>query len=29
MTNYFNPVLISDLKQRVIKGIAEIQTKIS
>jgi intergrase/recombinase len=29
MQNYFNPALISDLKDRVFKGIAEIQTKIS
>ena len=28
MNNYFNPALISDLKQRVFKGIAEIQSKI-
>ena len=29
MQNYFNPALISDLKQRVFKAIAEIETKIS
>ena len=29
MNNYFNPALISDLKQRVFKGIAEIQNKIA
>ena len=29
MRNYFNPALISDLKERVFKGIAEIQNKIS
>jgi intergrase/recombinase len=29
MANYFNPALIADLKQRVFKAIAEIQTKIS
>ena len=29
MANYFNPALISDLKDRVFKGIAEIQNKIS
>jgi len=28
MQNYFNPALIKDLKERVFKGIAEIQTKI-
>lgn len=28
MQNYFNPALISDLKERVFKGIAEIQSKI-
>ena len=29
MANYFNPKLISDLKDRIFKAIAEIQTKIS
>ncbi|MEM3596754.1 MAG: integrase [Candidatus Bathyarchaeia archaeon] len=29
MQNYFNPALISDLKERVFKGIAEIQSKIT
>ena len=29
MRNYFNPAWISDLKQRVFKGIAEIQNKIT
>ncbi|MEM5854294.1 MAG: integrase [Candidatus Aenigmatarchaeota archaeon] len=29
MQNYFNPALISDLKERVFKGIMEIQNKIS
>jgi len=29
MQNYFNPALISDLKQRVFKAIVEIQAKIS
>jgi len=29
MKHYFNPVLIHDLKERVFKGIAEIQNKIS
>jgi len=29
MANYFNPALISDLKQRVFKGISEILTLIS
>ena len=29
MANYFNPMLIADLKQRLFKGIAEIQNKIS
>ncbi|MEM3628872.1 MAG: integrase [Candidatus Bathyarchaeia archaeon] len=29
MQNYFNPALISDLKQRVFEGIAEIQAKLS
>jgi len=29
MTNYFNPKWITDLKQRVFKGITEIQNKIS
>ncbi|MEM2971887.1 MAG: integrase [Candidatus Bathyarchaeia archaeon] len=29
MQNYFNPALINDLKQRVFKGIAEVQSKIS
>jgi len=29
MSNYFNPMLIPDLKQRVFRGIAEIQNKIS
>jgi len=29
MQNYFNPALISDLKDRVFKAIAEIQSKIS
>ena len=29
MRNYFNPALISDLKQRTFKAIAEIQNKIS
>jgi len=29
MTNYFNPKWITDLKQRVFKGISEIQNKIS
>jgi hypothetical protein len=28
MSNYFNPALISDLKERVFKGIQEIQQKI-
>ena len=28
MKHYFNPVLIHDLKERVFKGIAEIQSKI-
>ncbi|MEM0489533.1 MAG: integrase [Candidatus Bathyarchaeia archaeon] len=29
MANYFNPKLVADLKERVFKGIAEIQNKIS
>ena len=29
MANYFNPALISDLKERVFKGINEILAKIS
>jgi hypothetical protein len=29
MRNYFNPVWITDLKERTFKAIAEIQTKIS
>ncbi|MEM2675585.1 MAG: integrase [Candidatus Bathyarchaeia archaeon] len=29
MANYFNPALIGDLKERIFKAIAEIQTKIS
>jgi len=29
MRNYFNPALITDLKERVFQGIAEIQTKIA
>jgi intergrase/recombinase len=29
MSNYFNPSLIGDLKERAFKAIAEIQTKIS
>jgi len=29
MQNYFNPALISDLKDRIFKAIAEIQAKIS
>jgi intergrase/recombinase len=29
MSNYFNPMLISDLKERVFKAIGEIQAKIS
>jgi len=29
MANYYNPLWISDLKQRVFKGIAEIEAKIS
>jgi intergrase/recombinase len=29
MQNYFNPALISDLKDRVFKAIMEIQAKIS
>ncbi|HEX69428.1 MAG TPA: hypothetical protein ENG10_03950 [Candidatus Bathyarchaeota archaeon] len=29
MQNYFNPALISDLKERVFKAIKEIETKIS
>ena len=29
MRNYFNPALISDLRQRVFKGISEIQALIS
>jgi intergrase/recombinase len=29
MEHYFNPSLISDLKERVFKAIAEIETKIS
>jgi len=29
MRNYFNPALISDLKQRTFKAIAEIQSKIA
>lgn len=29
MQNYFNPALINDLKQRMFKGIAEIQSKIN
>ena len=28
MRNYFNPALISDLKERVFKGLAEIQSKL-
>ncbi|MEM2118474.1 MAG: integrase [Candidatus Bathyarchaeia archaeon] len=28
MRNYFNPALISDLKDRVFKGLAEIQSKL-
>ena len=28
MSNYFNPAMISDLKQRVFQAIAEIQSKI-
>jgi hypothetical protein len=29
MQNYFNPKLISDLKDRIFKAIAEIEAKIS
>ena len=29
MRNYFNPALVEDLKERVFKGIQEIQIKIS
>lgn len=29
MQNYYNPMWVSDLKQRVFKGIAEIQSKLS
>jgi hypothetical protein len=29
MMNYYNPLWIGDLKQRVFKGIAEIEAKIS
>ena len=29
MANYFNPKLVADLKERIFKAIAEIQTKIS
>jgi intergrase/recombinase len=29
MRNYFNPALISDLKDRVFKGLAEIESRIS
>jgi hypothetical protein len=29
MQNYFNPAWISDLKQRVFQGIAEIQSRLS
>jgi len=28
MRNYFNPALITDLKERVFKGLAEIQSKL-
>jgi intergrase/recombinase len=29
MRNYFNPALISDLKDRVFRGLAEIESRIS
>jgi intergrase/recombinase len=29
MSNYYNPKMVSDLKERVFKAIAEIETKIS
>ena len=29
MTNYFNPAMITDLKQRVFNVIKEIEAKIS
>jgi len=29
MRNYFNPALISDLKERAFKGISEIKNLIS
>ena len=29
MTNYFNPAMITDLKQRVFNAIKEIEAKIS
>jgi intergrase/recombinase len=28
MRNYFNPALIGDLKERVFKGLTEIQSKL-
>ena len=28
MRNYFNPALIEDLKERVFKGISELENKL-
>jgi len=29
MRNYFNPALIGDLKERVFKGLAEIEKELA
>jgi hypothetical protein len=29
MSNYYNPKMVSDLKERIFKAIAEIEAKIS